>query len=407
GGARPQRAAGVHRQRQDGVRRQAVTRGGVAAHAAVGVDPAQAARVSAQPDRIALRVHRPPVVAAQLRMRGHAPALEVPAARVHHAVPGALGRRPRAVARVHQQPLHVVAGQAGGIVRVVPPDPHADAVVARQPVGGGDPQVAGAVVRQRLDAGGGQPLRGAGHAETRALRHPRQRAGAGQPQQPCQPSLSMPHVPSPRPCWQRIVARASARPSSGMHRIPACAAIRPPPHCCAPRARWRATAFDPPPANDPARTPMLLKNTRTRWGGVSQTLHWIVVALVLAMAWIGLTMGDLPNGPDKVRTFALHKSIGLTTLALVVLRIGWRLHAGAPAPVAGTPRWQERIASLTHLGLYALLLAMPLSGWLMNSAAGFPLQWFGLFNLPALAGRDHDLHELAESVHEWLFWALA
>src|SRR5690606_34605871 len=78
-----------------------------------------------------------------------------------------------------------------------------------------------------------------------------------------------------------------------------------------------------PPANDPARTPMLLKNTRTRWGGVSQALHWIVVALVLAMAWIGLTMGDLPNGPDKVRTFALHKSIGLTILALVVLRIGW------------------------------------------------------------------------------------
>lgn len=152
---------------------------------------------------------------------------------------------------------------------------------------------------------------------------------------------------------------------------------------------------------------MNLKNTRTHWGGVSQALHWIVVALVLAMAWIGLTMGDLPNGPDKVRTFALHKSIGLTILALVVLRIGWRLHAGAPAPVAGTPRWQERIAALTHLGLYALLLAMPLSGWLMNSAAGFPLQWFGLFNLPALAGRDHDLHELAESVHEWLFWALA
>ena len=152
---------------------------------------------------------------------------------------------------------------------------------------------------------------------------------------------------------------------------------------------------------------MDLKNTRARWGGVSQALHWIVVALVLAMAWIGLTMGDLPNGPDKVRTFALHKSIGLTILALVVLRIGWRLHAGAPDPVAGTPRWQERIAALTHIALYVLLLAMPLSGWLLNSAAGFPLQWFGLFNLPALAGRDHDLHELAERVHEWLFWALA
>ena len=151
---------------------------------------------------------------------------------------------------------------------------------------------------------------------------------------------------------------------------------------------------------------MPLKNTREEWGGVSKTLHWLVVALILAMAWLGLTMGDLPNGPDKIATYALHKSIGLTILALVLLRLGWRLYAGAPATVAGTPPWQERIASLTHWALYALLLAMPLSGWVLNSASGFPLQWFGLFNLPAIAGKDHDLHELAEQIHELLFWTL-
>ena len=151
---------------------------------------------------------------------------------------------------------------------------------------------------------------------------------------------------------------------------------------------------------------MPVKNTREEWGSVSKLLHWLVVVLVLVMATIGLTMGDLPNGPDKIRVYALHKSIGLTILALVVLRLAWRLYAGAPAPVAGTPAWQERAASLTHWALYALLLAMPLSGWLLNSASGFPLQWFGLVNLPAIAGRDHDLHELAESVHEWLFWTL-
>ena len=151
---------------------------------------------------------------------------------------------------------------------------------------------------------------------------------------------------------------------------------------------------------------MPLKNTREEWGGVSKTLHWLVVALILAMAWLGLTMGDLPNGPDKIATYALHKSIGLSILALMVLRLGWRLYAGAPATVAGTPPWQERIASLTHWALYALLLAMPLSGWVLNSASGFPLQWFGLFNLPAIAGKDHDLHELAEQIHELLFWTL-
>lgn len=152
---------------------------------------------------------------------------------------------------------------------------------------------------------------------------------------------------------------------------------------------------------------MTLKNTNSRWGGVSQLLHWITVVLILAMAWIGLTMGDMPRGPDKIATYALHKSIGLTILMLVVVRLAWRWHAGAPAPVAGTPRWQERIASATHVALYVLLFAMPISGWVMNSASGFPLQWFGLFNLPSIAPSNHDLHELTEEIHEWLFWAMA
>lgn len=151
---------------------------------------------------------------------------------------------------------------------------------------------------------------------------------------------------------------------------------------------------------------MHLKNPPDRWGAISQLLHWTTVVLIVAMAWIGLRMGGMPNGPDKIATYALHKSIGLTILALVIVRICWRLYAGAPAPVAGTPRWQHAIASLTHLGIYALLLAMPISGWVVNSSAGFPLQWFGLFNLPAIAGRDQALHEQAANMHEWLFWAM-
>ena len=151
---------------------------------------------------------------------------------------------------------------------------------------------------------------------------------------------------------------------------------------------------------------MPLKNTQDQWGSVSKALHWLVVVLILAMAWLGLTMGDLPNGADKIATYALHKSIGITILVLVLLRLCWRLYAGAPQAVPGTPRWQERIASSAHWALYALLLAMPLSGWVLNSSSGFPLQWFGLVNLPAIAGKDHDLHELAEEIHELLFWIM-
>ena len=133
---------------------------------------------------------------------------------------------------------------------------------------------------------------------------------------------------------------------------------------------------------------MTLKNTDARWGAVSQLFHWVIVVLILVMAYLGLTMGDLPNGPRKINIYALHKSIGLTILALVVLRVLWRVYAGAPAPVPGTPPWQQRIASVTHFLLYALLFAIPLSGWVLNSSAGYPLQWFKLFNLPAITGRS-------------------
>ena len=148
------------------------------------------------------------------------------------------------------------------------------------------------------------------------------------------------------------------------------------------------------------------KNTRDRWGVVSQCLHWLVLALVLWMAWLGLTMTDMPNTPRKVDTYSLHKSLGLLVLALMLLRGGWRLYAGAPDPVPGTPMWQHRIASATHGALYLLLLAIPASGWVINSASGFPLRWFGLFRVPQLTGRSESLEELAETWHEWMFWAL-
>ena len=160
--------------------------------------------------------------------------------------------------------------------------------------------------------------------------------------------------------------------------------------------------------NAPLRTDLPTTRLRNvdRWGPVSQALHWLVVLGILAMAVIGLTMVDMRSSPDKVRLFALHKSIGLTILALVALRLSWRWYAGTPKAIPTIPRWQHAVANLSHAGLYVLLLAVPLSGWVMNSAAGFPLWWFGLFRVPALVARDHALHELTETVHETLFWAL-
>lgn len=151
---------------------------------------------------------------------------------------------------------------------------------------------------------------------------------------------------------------------------------------------------------------MSWKNAQ-RWGPVSQLLHWLIVVLVTVLAIVGLTMGELPKTPKYFWVYDLHKSTGLLVLALVLVRLGWRFYAGAPKPVPGTPPWQARLAGLTHLLLYLLILAMPLSGWLFDSASGLrPLRWYGSFDVPKLAAPDPALADWAGEAHEWLFWVL-
>jgi len=152
---------------------------------------------------------------------------------------------------------------------------------------------------------------------------------------------------------------------------------------------------------------MSLKNSDEHWGAVSQSFHWLIVLLILLLAIVGLTMGELPKTPKYFWVYTLHKSTGITVLALVLLRIGWRLYAGAPKPVPGTPTWQQRSASLTHVLLYALVLAMPLSGWLYDSASGLrPFRYFGLVEMPKLVAPNESLRDLSHSTHVTLFWVL-
>lgn len=150
-----------------------------------------------------------------------------------------------------------------------------------------------------------------------------------------------------------------------------------------------------------------ITNHSERWGLVSIALHWLTLLLILGLAVVGLLMGELPNSPLKLQVYAMHKSFGLTVLGLTLLRLGWRLLAGAPAPLPGQPAWQRWAAGSVHGLLYALLLAMPLSGWLYNSASGFPLKWFGLYSLPKLSGYSPELKHFAHEAHETLFYVLA
>lgn len=152
---------------------------------------------------------------------------------------------------------------------------------------------------------------------------------------------------------------------------------------------------------------MGLRNTPRRWGAVAMTLHWVMAALVLAMIPLGWVAEGWPLSRTKVELFAWHKSLGVLLLALALGRALWRLFDPAPPLPASMGRLERVLAGASHLALYGLLLAMPLSGWVINSAANFPFKVFGLVPLPALVAPDKATQRLAEDLHLYLFWALA
>lgn len=151
---------------------------------------------------------------------------------------------------------------------------------------------------------------------------------------------------------------------------------------------------------------MALKSDDTRWGAAARTFHWLMAILIIVLGIVGLWMADQPNSLQKIKIYAIHKSVGLTVLALALLRLSWRLFDRRPRDVP-MPAWQAYAAHATHALLYLLMLALPLSGWLYNSASGYPLQWFWSFNLPSLTGgADPALKAVAHAIHEWGFYVL-
>ncbi len=143
-----------------------------------------------------------------------------------------------------------------------------------------------------------------------------------------------------------------------------------------------------------------------RYTRVAVVLHWLVAALLVAQFTWGWWMQSIPKQPPGVRVdaFNLHKSAGLLLLALMVLRLGWRL-AHAPPPLAGLARGQQAAARATHVLLYALLLAMPLSGYLGSVFSGYPVRWFGL-RLPDWGWSDPTLKNSLGVLHLAASWIL-
>ncbi len=135
-------------------------------------------------------------------------------------------------------------------------------------------------------------------------------------------------------------------------------------------------------------------------------LHWLIFALIAAGFALGIYMVDLPFSPLKLKYFAWHKWLGITVFALVLARIGWRLMHRPPPDDAIIPPWQRSVARAMHVVLYALIVVIPLTGWLYSSAAGVPTVYLSVMRLPALLVKDFALAELLKSVHVILNYTL-
>lgn len=154
---------------------------------------------------------------------------------------------------------------------------------------------------------------------------------------------------------------------------------------------------------------MRWRNTRENWGAVAKLFHWVIALAIIGNIAIGLYAVDLPTSPAKMDAFYWHKTTGLTILGLVVLRILWRLGNPPPQPPPAMPLWQQFASGLSHFGLYLVMIAMPLSGWVIHSASGFPLELYGLFQLPDIVPESADesaVQDQAALVHYWLFIAI-
>jgi len=150
---------------------------------------------------------------------------------------------------------------------------------------------------------------------------------------------------------------------------------------------------------------MLIKNTRYHYGIVTRSLHWLVALLVIGQILVGFYTTTFADPSAKSWLMFLHKSVGLTILWLMLLRIIWVFTNRQPGYEARVPLWQRALARLIHFLLYILLLALPISGWIMSTAADRTPSYFGLFNLP-LPGIpvSKALASTADNLHVVLVW---
>ncbi|KPK47077.1 MAG: hypothetical protein AMJ84_07195 [Acidithiobacillales bacterium SM23_46] len=143
----------------------------------------------------------------------------------------------------------------------------------------------------------------------------------------------------------------------------------------------------------------MIRNTETSWGSIAKLMHWGIAALIIAQIVLGLVAVGWRLSPTKLNLFIWHKSLGILLLALIAARLLWRFANPTPRLPADSPGWERRAAHASHALLYICMFGLPVSGWIINSAANVPLRVFWLFPLPAITAPNKALAETMKLVH--------
>ncbi|MEM8844004.1 MAG: cytochrome b [Pseudomonadota bacterium] len=144
---------------------------------------------------------------------------------------------------------------------------------------------------------------------------------------------------------------------------------------------------------------MSLRNTQSHWGLVTRLFHWLMAIAILVMIAVGVTMINLPTSPLKIDMFKFHKSLGMLLLLLALLRLFWRFTNPVPLLPDYLPQKEKFLVHAGQYVMYGLLIFIPLSGWIINSAANIPMQWFGLFVVPPIVGPSIEMEDYAKTAH--------
>ncbi|QBQ99035.1 cytochrome b [Paraburkholderia pallida] len=148
-----------------------------------------------------------------------------------------------------------------------------------------------------------------------------------------------------------------------------------------------------------------MKTPRSHFSALSRLLHWSMAVLIVTMLFVGVGMVSTVSRLHNT-LLALHRPLGIALLVLVIVRLAVRLLYGAPKLPADMPAVQRLAAHGSHLVLYLLMIAMPLIGWSMLSAGGYPIVLAGGVHLPPIAPHSVVLYAWLRAAHTWLAMAL-